>query len=198
MTRQVEAMIAKHPEVAHVTNATGFSMLSSSMGPNYGFLFVSLKDWDERERTVDELVTQLNKEFYFGINQAQVFAFSPPAIPGLGTGSGFTFMLQDRVGNSPAYLGHQAIQFIAAAKKRKEIGSVRTTFSPNVPQKLIEVDRDKALKAGISLNDIYTTIGAFLGGSYVNDFNKFGRLYRAYIQAEPEYRLNAKSWDSFL
>ena len=190
-------MIAKHPEVEHVTNATGFSMLSSSMGPNYGFLFVSLKDWDERQRTADELVTQLNKEFYFGINQAQVFAFSPPAIPGLGTGSGFTFMLQDRVGNMPAYLGHQATQFIAAAKKRKEIGSVRTTFSPNVPQKLIEVDRDKALKAGISLNDIYTTIGAFLGGSYVNDFNKFGRLYRAYIQAEPEYRLNAKKLGQF-
>ncbi len=197
VTKQVEKMIAKHPEVEHVTNATGFSMLSSSMGPNYGFLFVSLKDWDERERTADELVSQLNKEFYFGINQAQVFAFSPPAIPGLGTGSGFTFMLQDRVGNTPAYLGHQAVQFIAAAKKRKEIGSVRTTFSPNVPQKLIEVDRDKALKAGISLNDIYTTIGAFLGGSYVNDFNKFGRLYRAYIQAEPEYRLNAKKLGQF-
>ncbi len=197
VTKQVEKMIAKHPEVEHVTNATGFSMLSSSMGPNYGFLFVSLKDWDERERTADELVSQLNKEFYFGINQAQVFAFSPPAIPGLGTGSGFTFMLQDRVGNTPAYLGHQAVQFIAAAKKRKEIGSVRTTFSPNVPQKLIEVDRDKALKAGISLNDIYTTIGAFLGGSYVNDFNKFGRLYRAYVQAEPEYRLNAKKLGQF-
>ncbi len=197
VTKQVEKMIAKHPEVEHVTNATGFSMLSSSMGPNYGFLFVSLKDWDERERTADELVSQLNKEFYFGINQAQVFAFSPPAIPGLGTGSGFTFMLQDRVGNTPAYLGHQAAQFIAAAKKCKEIGSVRTTFSPNVPQKLIEVDRDKALKAGISLNDIYTTIGAFLGGSYVNDFNKFGRLYRAYVQAEPEYRLNAKKLGQF-
>ena len=197
VTRQVEQMLAKHPEVLHVTNATGFSMLSSSMGPNYGFLFVSLKDWDEREKTADDLVNELNKTFYLGVNQAQVFAFTPPAIPGLGTGSGFTFMLQDRLGNTPAYLGHQATQFIAAAKKRPEIGSIRTTFSPNVPQKLIEVNRDKALKAGINLNDIYTAIGTFLGGSYVNDFNRFGRLYRAYIQAEPEYRLNAKKLGQF-
>jgi len=197
VTRQVEKIIAKHPEVEHVTNATGFSLLSSSMGPNYGFLFVSLKDWDERKKTADDLVNELNKQFYFGVNQAQVFAFAPPAIPGLGTGSGFTFMLQDRVGNTPAYLGHQATQFIAAAQKRPEIGSIRTTFSPNVPQKLIEVDRDKALKAGIDLNDIYTAIGTFLGGAYVNDFNRFGRLYRAYIQAEPEYRLNAKKLGQF-
>nr|WP_319392485.1 multidrug efflux RND transporter permease subunit [uncultured Desulfobacter sp.] len=197
VAKQVEKILAKHPEVEYVTNATGFSMLSSSMGPNYGFVFASLKDWDEREKTADELVNEVNKEFYFGVNQAQVFAFSPPAIPGLGTGSGFTFMLQDRVGNTPAYLGHQAVQFIAAARKRPEIGSIRTTFSPNVPQKLIEVNRDKALKAGVSLNDIYTVIGTFLGGSYVNDFNRFGRLYRAYIQAEPEYRLNAKKLGQF-
>ena len=197
VTRQVEKIIAKHPEVEYVTNATGYSMLSSSMGPNYGFLFISLKDWDQRDKTADDLVNELNKEFYFGVNQAQVFAFAPPAIPGLGTGSGFTFMLQDRVGNTPAYLGHQANQFIAAAQKRPEIGSIRTTFSPNVPQKRIEVNRDKALKAGIDLNDIYTAIGTFLGGTYVNDFNRFGRLYRAYIQAEPEYRLNEKKLGRF-
>jgi HAE1 family hydrophobic/amphiphilic exporter-1 len=101
------------------------------------------------------------------------------------------------VGNTPAYLGHQAAQFIAAAKKRPQIGSIRTTFSPNVPQKLIEVDRDKALKAEVNLNDIYTAIGTFLGGSYVDDFNRFGRLYRAYIQAEPEYRLNAEKLGRF-
>jgi HAE1 family hydrophobic/amphiphilic exporter-1 len=99
-------------------------------------------------------------------------------------------MLQDKGGNTPAYLGEQADKFIQAAKKRPEIGSVYTTFRPSVPQRFIEIDRDKALKAGISLNDIYTTIGAFLGGSYVNDFNRFGRLYKAYIQAEPEYREN--------
>jgi HAE1 family hydrophobic/amphiphilic exporter-1 len=94
-------------------------------------------------------------------------------------------------------LGHQAAQFIAAAKKRPEIGSIRTTFSPNVPQRLIDVNRDKALKAGVSLNDIYTAIGTFLGGAYVNDFNRFGRLYRAYIQAEPDYRRNAKKLGQF-
>ena len=105
VTRQVEKIIAKHPEVEYVTNATGYSMLSSSMGPNYGFLFISLKDWDQRDKTADDLVNELNKEFYFGVNQAQVFAFAPPAIPGLGTGSGFTFMLQGPCGQYPGVSG---------------------------------------------------------------------------------------------
>ncbi|MDD9303068.1 MAG: efflux RND transporter permease subunit [Desulfobacter sp.] len=188
VTKKVEAIVKRHKEVTYVTTATGFSMLSGAMGTNSGFIFVALKDWSERERTAKEVINALNRDFFLEINEAQVFAFGPPAISGLGSGSGFTFMLQDRHGNTPAYLGHQAANFIKEAQKRPEIGSIFTTFRPTVAQKLIEVDRDKALKAGISLNDIYTTIGAFLGGSYVNDFNRFGRLYKAYIQAEPEYR----------
>ncbi|WDP83968.1 MAG: efflux RND transporter permease subunit [Desulfobacter sp.] len=188
VTKKVEAIVKRHKEVTYVTTATGFSMLSGAMGTNSGFIFVALKDWSERERTAKEVINALNRDFFLEINEAQVFAFGPPAISGLGSGSGFTFMLQDRHGNTPAYLGLQAANFIKEAQKRPEIGSIFTTFRPTVAQKLIEVDRDKALKAGISLNDIYTTIGAFLGGSYVNDFNRFGRLYKAYIQAEPEYR----------
>ena len=188
VAKKVEGIIRKYEEVDFITTATGFSMLSSSMGTNAAFLFLSLKDWGQREKTVDDLVNDLNRDFFFGVNEAQVFAFGPPAIPGLGSGSGFTFLLQDRMGNTPAYLGDQADSFIEAATKRPEIGSIFTTFRPNVAQKLIDVDRDKALKAGISLDDMYTTIGAFLGGAYVNDFNRFGRLYKAYIQAEPDYR----------
>ncbi len=188
VAKKVEGIIKKYDEVDFTTTATGFSMLSSSMGTNAAFLFLSLKDWDQREKTVNDLVNEMNRDFYFGVNEAQVFAFGPPAIPGLGSGAGFTFLLQDRMGNTPAYLGDQAASFIEAVKKRPEIGSIFTTFRPSVAQKLIDVDRDKALKAGISLEDMYTTIGALLGGAYVNDFNRFGRLYRAYIQAEPEYR----------
>ena len=191
VTKKVEAIISKHKEVDYVTTATGFSMLSGSMGTNSGFFFISLKDWDQRDKTATDLVNQLNREFFMAVNEAQVFAFGPPAIPGLGSGSGFTLMLQDRSGNTPEYLGFQAANFIREVQKRSEIGSAFTTFRPTVTQKLIEVDRDKTLKAGISLDDMYTTIGAFLGGSYVNDFNRFGRLYKAYIQAEPEYRQNA-------
>jgi HAE1 family hydrophobic/amphiphilic exporter-1 len=133
---------------------------------------------------------QLNREFFMGVNEAQVFAFGPPPIPGLGSGSGFTMMIQDRAGNTPAYLAEQTTRFAQAATARPEIASVVTTFRPSVPQRFMEINRDKVLKAGVALNDIYTTVGAFLGGSYVNDFNRFGRLYKAYIQAEPEYRIS--------
>jgi HAE1 family hydrophobic/amphiphilic exporter-1 len=108
----------------------------------------------------------------------------------LGSGSGFTIIIQDKGGNTPEYLAVQTTKFIQAAMARPEIRSVFTTFRPNVPQRYIDIKKDKVLKAGIPLDSVYTTIGAFLGGSYVNDFNRFGRLYKAYIQAEPKYRQN--------
>ena len=197
VAKKVEAIIQRHEEVQYVTTAAGFSLLSGSMSSNAGFIFVSLKDWSEREATALEVVARLNRDFQASINEAQVFAFGPPAIPGLGSGSGFTIMTQDRGGNTPAYLAEQTTHFIQAASQRPEIGSLFTTFRPNVPQRFMEIQRDKALKAGVSLDDIYTTVGAFLGGSYVNDFNRFGRLYKAYIQAEPAYRQNAEMVDLF-
>ena len=190
VARQVEEILKRHEEIEYVTTAAGYSLISGTMSSNSGFIFVSLKNWDERDITALELVHILNKEFYVGIKGAQVFAFGPPAIPGLGNGSGFTLMLQDKAGNTPEFLAQQSARFIQAAMQRPEVGSIFTTFQAGVPQKFIDVNRDKVLKAGISLNDLYTTIGALLGGAYVNDFNKFGRLYKAYIQAEPEYRQN--------
>ena len=190
VAKKVEKIIRKYNEVEHITTATGFSLLSNSMSSNAAFIFVSLKDWSEREKTAKDIVRRLNVDFHLAINEAQVFAFGPPAIPGLGSGSGFTLMIQDKGGNTPDYLAKQTVNFVQAAMKRPEIGGIFTTFRATVPQRYMEIDRDKVLKAGISLNDIYTTVGAFLGGSYVNDFNRFGRLYRAYIQAEPKYRQN--------
>ena len=190
VTRKVERILARHDEIQYVTAAAGFSMISGSMASNAGFLFISLKDWDERELTAEELARKLNAEFAAEVSEAQVFAFGPPAIPGLGNGSGFTMMLQDKGGNTPQYLEEHAHKFMEAALKRPEIGSIFTTFQAGVPQKFLEINRDKALKANVSLSELYATIGAFLGGAYVNDFNRFGRLYKAYIQAEPEYRIN--------
>jgi HAE1 family hydrophobic/amphiphilic exporter-1 len=197
VVKKVEEIIGQHSEVEFVTAATGFSLISGSMSSNAGFVFVSLRDWGEREKTANQIVAALNRDFFLKINEAQVFAFSPPSIPGLGNGSGFTMMIQDRGGNTPEYLSQQTTRFMQAALERPEIGSVFTTFRASVPQRYMEINRDKLLKAGVKLNDVYTTVGAFLGGSYVNDFNRFGRLYKAYIQAEPEYRVSEEGVNLF-
>jgi HAE1 family hydrophobic/amphiphilic exporter-1 len=196
IAEEVEAIMATFDEIEYVTNVTGYSMLTGAYSTSDGFIFVSLKDWKERDKTAKEVARALNMRF-FGIPGAQVIAFGPPAIPGLGSGSGFTMMLQDRSGNSPEYLAEQAMKFIAAANAREEIARTFTTYRATVPQKYMDINRDKALIAGVPLNDLYTTIGAFLGGYYVNDFNRFGRLYKAYIQAEPEYRQDESGIHNF-
>ena len=188
VARKIEAIAQKYEEIEYVTTAVGYSLIANAMSTNAGILFLSLADWDLREKTVKDIVGLLNRDLFLQVNEAQAFAFGPPAIPGLGSGSGFSMMLQDRSGGTPEFLAQQAGRFVQAARQRPEIGAVYTAFRANAPQKFIDINRDKILKADIALNDVYTAIGAFLGGSYVNDFNRFGRLYKAYIQAEPEYR----------
>ena len=197
ITKQVEEIVSSFPEVEYVTAAPGYSMLTGTNTSNSGFLFVSLIPWDERDATAADLITRSNMALVPGIKGAQVFAFGPPAIPGLGSGSGFSIMLQDRGGNDPAYLAENTSKFIQAANAREEIGSAFTTFQASVPQRYMDIDREKALKLGINLNDLYTTVGAFMGGSYVNDFTRFGRLYKTYIQAEPEYRVDEGQISNF-
>jgi HAE1 family hydrophobic/amphiphilic exporter-1 len=131
------------------------------------------------------------------IKGAQAFTFGPPAIPGLGNGSGFSIMIQDRAGNTPDYLAANTLKFIQAANAQPEVGRAFSAFQSNVPQRYMDIDKEKALKLGVSLNDLYITIGAFMGGSYVNDFTRFGRLYKTYIQAEPQYRVNEKQLNNF-
>jgi HAE1 family hydrophobic/amphiphilic exporter-1 len=197
VSKRVEQILLDFPEVEYVTAAPGFSLLSGAMTSNSGFLFASLKPWDERSATAEEIVMKANGVLVPQIKGAQVFAFGPPAIPGLGNGSGFSIMLQDRGGNNPNYLAQNTMKFIQAANARPEIGSAFTTFQANVPQRFMDVDREKALKLGINLNDLYTTVGTFMGGSYVNDFTRFGRLYKTYIQAEPEYRTDESQMNKF-
>lgn len=197
ISKQVENIIMNHEDVKYVTNVTGFSLLSGSMSSNSAFMFITLNDWDDREITVKEYINKLNEELFVKVTGAQAFAFGPPAIPGLGNGSGFSIMIQDKLGQPIEYLSTNVNKFIAAANKRPEISRAFTTFQANVPQKYMDIDREKALKLGINLNELYQTIGAFMGGSYVNDFNRFGRLYKTYIQAEPEYRVDENGINSF-
>jgi HAE1 family hydrophobic/amphiphilic exporter-1 len=188
---EIEAVLAEFDAIESYTTISGFSLLTGTTQPNAGFIFLQLRDWDERTHPRDHannLIRRLNFNFVTRINEAVVFAFGPPAIPGLGTGSGFTMMLQDMRGSSPGYLAEQTRNFIAAAQQRPEIANIGSLYRASVPQVFVDIDQAKALKMGVALSDINTSIGAFLGGAYVNDFNRFGRLYKVYVQAEPEYR----------
>jgi HAE1 family hydrophobic/amphiphilic exporter-1 len=188
---EIEKILAEFDAIESFTTISGFSLLTGTTQPNAGFIFLQLRDWDERTHPRDHasnLVRRLNFNFATRIKEAVAFAFGPPAIPGLGTGSGFTMMLQDLRGSSPGYLAEQTETFIAAAQQRPEIANIGSLYRASVPQIYVDIDKPQALKMGVALSDINTSIGAFLGGAYVNDFNRFGRLYKVYVQAEPEYR----------
>jgi HAE1 family hydrophobic/amphiphilic exporter-1 len=197
VAKQVERVLAKEESVRSYVTINGFSLLTNAYAPNSAFLFVEVKKWDEREETVAQLVTKLNQTFAKDITRGTAVAFGPPPIQGLGTSAGFSMMLQDRGGNTPQYLSANADKFMAEARKRPEIGSIRTTFRSGSPQIKLDIDRDKAEKLDVPISSISTTIGAFLGGNYVNDFNRFGRQYRVYIQAEPEYRVRPENMQQF-
>src|SRR5262249_49805408 len=130
--------------------------------------------------------------------EAVAFPFPPPSIPGIGSSGGFTFLLEDRSGRQDlGFLTTNVNTFLDAARKRPELNGVSTTFLPSVPQIFVDVDRDKALKQGVSLNDIYRTMQAFMGGYFVNYFNRFGRQWQVYVEAEGEYRTRAENLGLF-
>ncbi len=199
VTSQVEKILAATDGIDSYTSVAGFSLLSGAMQTNNAFLFISLKPWAERgaENTAANITRRLNQIFAKKIPQAVVVAFGPPAIPGLGTGSGFSIMLQDKAGNTPEYLEAQSQKFIQAANARPEIARAFTTYRASVPQIFADIDRAKVLKQGAKMSDVNTALGSFLGGSYINDFNRFGRLYRVYVQAEPEYRTSTNDLGVF-
>src|SRR5580765_7117324 len=198
--KKAEAILEKNPAIEGFNTISGYSLLTSAYSSNMGFFFVQLKPWEERkapEEYAREVVTALNRAFAQEIPEGQVFAFGPPAIPGLGTGAGFTLQLQDRSGAAPSYLAEQTQRFLDAARKRPEIGRIATLYRAAVPQVYANIDRSKVLKSGVQLNDVNTTLGALLGSSYINDFNKFGRVYKVYLQAEPEFRRDPKQLGLF-
>jgi HAE1 family hydrophobic/amphiphilic exporter-1 len=194
VSTKVENLLEQVEGIESFTLINGYNILSSSVSPNSATLFVQLKPWEER-KTDKEIIKQVNGMMMKEITEATVIAVGPPPIPGLGTGAGFTLQLQDRSGGSPQFLAAEAQKFIAAARQRPEIGSIYTQFRSNVPQKSILVDKDKVEKTGLTLDEVNSTISAMLGGSFVNNFNAFGRQYRTYIQADAPYRMNPNDLD---
>src|SRR4249920_2748875 len=198
--KKAEAILEKNHGIEGFNTISGYSLLTSAYSSNMGFFFVQLKPWEERHSPgshARDVVTALNKAFREAIPEGQVLAFGPPAIPGLGTGAGFTMQLQDRSGGAPQYLAEQTQLFLQAARKRPEIGRIGTLYRASVPQVFADVDRSKVLKSGVLMNDVNTTLGSLLGSSYINDFNKFGRVYKVYLQAEPEFRQDPKQLGLF-
>ncbi|MBS3739475.1 efflux RND transporter permease subunit [Mesohalobacter halotolerans] len=197
VVQDIEDLLMDDENVEYATAISGYSLLSGAMIPNNAFIFVKLVNWDERELTANEAIAKTNATLNKKILSAQAMAFGPPAIPGLGNGSGFSIMIQDKKGQSPAYLAEQTYKFIAEAQKRPEVASAFTTFQAKVPQRRMILNKDKILKSNVALADVYNTFAAFLGGAYVNDFTKYGRSYKAYVQAEPEYRQSEKGLELF-
>jgi len=160
---------------------------------------VTLKDWSERKSRDEqyrEILQHVNKELS-KLPDGFALSFPPPAIPGVGTSGGFTFVLEDRAGRDVQFLADNLNKFMAAAQKRKEIGAMVSTFLPAVPQQFVDVDREKVLKQGVALNEVYRTIQTFMGGVFVNYFNRFGRQWQVYVQAEGEYRTSLDSLGNF-
>jgi hydrophobic/amphiphilic exporter-1 (mainly G- bacteria), HAE1 family len=200
--RKIEQVLAKTKGVRYYNTVAGFSLLSYVSSTYNAFYFVSLDSWDERDRkggggTAKELVDKLNDTFRAQIPEATVAAFTPPAIPGLGTSGGYSLWIQDRSGNSVEYLNQNLQRFLEAARKRPELKTVISSFRAAVPQILVDVDRDKALKQGVPIADVYQTLQAFLGGSFVNQFNRFGRQWRVYLQGEGTERNSADDIGQF-
>jgi HAE1 family hydrophobic/amphiphilic exporter-1 len=198
--KKAEAVLAANDGVEGYNTITGYSLLTSAYSSNMGFFFVQLKPWHERTTAEDHasgIVGALNRAFAQQIPEASVAAFGPPAIPGLGTGAGFTMELQDRTGRSPDYLAQQTQAFLEAARKRPEVGRIGSLYRASVPQIYADIDRSKVLKTGVPLADVNTTLGALLGSQYVNDFNRFGRVYKVFVQAESEFRQDPKQLGLF-
>jgi HAE1 family hydrophobic/amphiphilic exporter-1 len=196
----VEAVLAKTKGVRYYNTVAGFSLLSYVSSPYNAFYFVSLDPWEEREGAglaAKDLLANLNGTFRKQIPEATVFAFAPPAIPGLGSSGGFSLWLQDRSGGSVELLNDNLQKFLETARKRPELLNVNSTFRAAVPQVFVDVDRDKALKQGVPINEVYQTLQAFLGGTFVNQFNRFGRQWRVYLQGEGMGRVNPEDIGQF-
>ena len=192
VAKKIEAILKDTPGVQTYNTVVGFSLLSFVNTTYNAFYFVTLKPWGERGSglTADTILRNLNQRLA-AVPDAQIFGFSPPAIPGIGTSGGATFMLEDRSGQGVEFLAQNTDRFLQAARQRPEFASLTTTFIPSAPQVFADVDRDKVLKQGVDLDSVYQTLQTFMGGLFVNYFNRFGRVWQVYVQAEGEFRTEA-------
>jgi hydrophobe/amphiphile efflux-1 (HAE1) family protein len=192
---QVEQIVAKTEGVDAFTTIGGYGVVTSTYQPNFGTIFVRLKPWDDRHGEalhvrgiMAALQPQLAK-----ISEAIIFPFNIPTISGFGASAGFNFLLQDRSGSlNVQQLGDLSRQFLDAARKRPELANLFTSFDPRYPQIKVDLDREKARKLGVPVNEVFQALSAVMGGNYVNDFNRFGRLFRVYVQADADYRRKPK------
>ena len=197
--KQIDKIIADEKDVQYYNGIAGFSFFTRTAASYLGTGFVAFRPWDERkgaDHTSAAVLKRLNAKFA-GITEGKVFAVGPPAIPGISAQGGFSLMLQDRSGQPYEYLAGNVMKFIAEAKKRPELAGVRPNFSPAVPQLFADVDKDKALAEGVPITEVYNALQTFLGGSYVNDFSRFGRQWRVFAQAESSMRTNADDINRF-
>lgn len=198
-SQKIEEMIMKTPGVHAVTAVLGFSMLSGAQNTYSSFYWITLKEWANR-KTPEEQYEAIKQHLNRGlseITEGVAFSFPPPAIPGVGASGGFTFMLEDRAGKDPQFLSQNLDKFLAAARKRRELAAVYTTALPTVPQVYVDVDRPRVIAQGVQLSDVYKTMQTFMGGLLVNYFNRFGRQWQVYVQAEGDYRTRADNLGQF-
>jgi hydrophobic/amphiphilic exporter-1 (mainly G- bacteria), HAE1 family len=190
--RIVERIIAKTPGIQYVTSVIGFSLLSYVQTTYTAFFFAVEKPWSQRTKPDEqyEAIEHHLNEVLPRLPQGTVFSFPPPAIPGVGTSGGVTMLLEDRNGQGIPYLWANVEKFMAAARKRPEIAGISTSFNPSVPEEFVDVDRVKALKLGIPIGDVYESIQTFMGGYFVNYFNRFGRQWQVYVEGGGPYRTN--------
>jgi HAE1 family hydrophobic/amphiphilic exporter-1 len=196
----VEKAVLNVPGVEGITSVVGFSLLSLTQSTYNSFFFVTLKDWDKRkgrDEQYEAIQANLQKALS-GIREGIAFSFAPPSIPGVGTSGGVTFILEDRSGSSDStFLTENLGKFLAACGKRPEIGIAIPTYLPNVPQLYVDVDRSKVQQQQVSLADVYATLQAFMGGNLVNYFNRFGRQWQTYVEAEGDYRTSTDNIGRF-
>jgi HAE1 family hydrophobic/amphiphilic exporter-1 len=194
--KKIEDILKNTPGVKYYTTVEGFSLLSQVQATYNAFFFVTLQPWGQRTKSsqqIQAITTHINHELA-RLPEAIAAAFSPPSIPGVGTSGGFTFILEDRSGSQdPSFLSQNLDKFMAAARKRPELAGILTTYLPSVPQVFVKVDRDKVLKLGVPLSDVYSTLQTFMGGNFVNYFNRFGRQWQVYVEAEDQYRARAEN-----
>lgn len=196
---KIGEMIKQVPGIRGFNALTGFNLLTGASTSYSATIFVRFESWDKRttpETSVKGIHAALNR-MLGQIPEGRAFAILPPAIPGFGRAGGFSFMLQDRSGGSIEFLAEQVNRFLDAARKRPELVGVNSLFSSAVPQVFARVDRDKVLKLGIDIREVYSALQTLMGGFYVNDFNRFGRQWKVYLQADPEYRIRAEDIGQF-
>ena len=193
----VEQVVASRPEVEFTSLAAGFNMIAGISSTNSGIIFVVLKDYSQRKLSAAQIASQLTEELYVLVPEAECYAFIPPSIPGLGITSGITLEVQDLEGRGTAYLMEQTQHLMDSLRHSPMVATVSTQFNADIPRRRLDIDKRQALSQGVALADVYSSISAYLGGSYIGNFNKFGKLYQSYIQASPDRRLNGRSLDYY-